>query len=160
MAPLNKQPSGLLSFLGIKNGGRNPVELLQDLRGTWDLQQLYLIDNVEAGSSTTVGVGAGALQFGPSATSPRRGPIWVWNYGCRLDASGGAAAGAQLGTVYSPSGIFVPIRDKVIGTSTIVGTGHGGFWLGPDDVLAVQVSDLVGAVDLVAYWRVTIIEAP
>lgn len=157
-APLNKQPVGLLGYLGIKNGGENPIELTRDLRATWDLSPLYLVGDEIVGTVVTAGIGSGAVQFGPSAASPRRGPMYVWNYGVRMDATGaGDAVDVQLGTVHSPTGIFVPVGNKVGGADTIVAAGAQGLWLGPDDVLAVQTSAVTGTVDLVAYWRVTIL---
>lgn len=157
-APLNKQPLGMLGFLGIKNGGENPVELTRDLRGVWDLSPLYLLGDEQVGSVTTVGIGAGPIQFGPSAASPRRGPMYVWNYGVRMDATGaGDAVDIQLGTIHNPTGTFVPVGNKVGGAVTVVAAGATGLWLGPDDVLAVQTSGLTGTVDLIGFWRVTIL---
>lgn len=41
-APLNRQPEGLLDFLGIKNAGRYPQTLGEQLTPVWDLQNWYL----------------------------------------------------------------------------------------------------------------------
>lgn len=42
MTAINRQPTGLLGFLGIKNFGRNPTTLGEQLAPTWDLSKLYL----------------------------------------------------------------------------------------------------------------------
>lgn len=42
MGNLNRQPGGILGFLGIKNFGRAPDELASILAGTWDFTQWYL----------------------------------------------------------------------------------------------------------------------
>lgn len=44
--PINKLPIGLLGFLGIKNGGRNPDALSPLLAPTWDAVQWYLSQSV------------------------------------------------------------------------------------------------------------------
>lgn len=59
MSAINRQPQGLLGFLGIKNGGRNPEALSPVLAPTWDLHELYLYGNDEwdyaTGSFAAVG---------------------------------------------------------------------------------------------------------
>lgn len=55
--PINRVPYGLLGFLGIKNGGRNPVSLNDTVAPVWDLAGLYLETNTEF-FSTTVNVNA------------------------------------------------------------------------------------------------------
>jgi len=40
--PINRLPAGLLSFLGIKNGGQYPQHLATDLLPVWNLADLYL----------------------------------------------------------------------------------------------------------------------
>lgn len=42
LPPINKQPNGLLGFLGIKNGGRAPDALIPGLGANWDISQFYL----------------------------------------------------------------------------------------------------------------------
>jgi hypothetical protein len=46
--PINRQPAGLLSFLGIKNGGRNPAVLGDTLIPQFDLLNWYLSQNSES----------------------------------------------------------------------------------------------------------------
>ena len=44
MSSINRQPNGLLGFLGIKNFGRNPTSLGEQLAPTWDISRLYMAD--------------------------------------------------------------------------------------------------------------------
>lgn len=48
MSGINRSPSGLLSFFGIKNTGRNPAALQEVLSPTLDLVNWYLIQNSES----------------------------------------------------------------------------------------------------------------
>lgn len=41
-APINRIPRGLLDFLGIRSGGRNPQQLTEQLVPTFDLRDWYL----------------------------------------------------------------------------------------------------------------------
>jgi len=60
--PINRLPAGLLSFLGIKNGGRNPQFLSEQLSPTFELLGWYLQSNslsLQAnGNVTAVGFNA------------------------------------------------------------------------------------------------------
>lgn len=67
--PLNRVPTGLLDFLGIKNGGRNPVTLGEVLAPTWNLAQHYL----DAASQTRRGTG--------NLTNADRGLIISYGHG-------------------------------------------------------------------------------
>jgi len=45
--PINALPTGILGFLGIKNGGRYPQHLGETLTPVWDLANLYLEANAQ-----------------------------------------------------------------------------------------------------------------
>ena len=45
MTAINRQPAGILDFLGIKNFGRAPDSLSSTLAPTWDLSEQYLSTN-------------------------------------------------------------------------------------------------------------------
>lgn len=49
---INRQPLGILDFLGIKNGGEYPHALSEDLLATWDMSRFYL-DNAATQTRTT-----------------------------------------------------------------------------------------------------------
>lgn len=48
VTPINKLPWGLLTFLGIKNGGQNPTALGDLLVPVWDTQKIYAETNAES----------------------------------------------------------------------------------------------------------------
>jgi hypothetical protein len=75
---INRQPTGWLGFLGIKNFGRNPSTAAQVLAPTWDLADLYL---AQSRKWLTTSIAVNALGnypcFGPPA-----GQVWhVWSFG-------------------------------------------------------------------------------
>lgn len=69
-APLNLQPIGLLGFLGIKNGGEYPQELVNVLSPTWDLMRHYTALNSVEIIATTAGT-TGVIT--PGSTIPITG---------------------------------------------------------------------------------------
>lgn len=77
--PLNVQPTGLLSFLQIKNGGRYPQYLRDELLPVWDLARHY-----EACNAETRPLGAADLQVAgvttyliSTTTNTWRHVLWV-----------------------------------------------------------------------------------
>jgi hypothetical protein len=78
VAFINKQPTGWLGFLGIKNFGRNPSQVAEVLAPTWDLSDLYLASSrqlvITTGTINAVGT--------YPAFSPPAGRVWhVWGFG-------------------------------------------------------------------------------
>lgn len=61
--PLNIQPTGLLSFLQIKNGGRYPQWLGEQLVPTWDLAKHYEATNAQYITSAVANQAAGAQNY-------------------------------------------------------------------------------------------------
>ena len=85
--PINRIPGGLLGFLGIKNGGRNPDALSNVLVPQLDLTEVYLRTNyVLARIDTTVA----AVGFTGAGTVPA-GQAW---YVSNVFANTPAALGA------------------------------------------------------------------
>lgn len=72
--PINQQPAGLLSFLGIKNGGRNPSVLLDSVQPGWDLRDHYLFTNSEVFNSTAT------FASGNDAFIPLAAATNAWRY--------------------------------------------------------------------------------
>lgn len=68
--PINAVPEGLLGFLGIKNGGRNPRNLIDNVQPTFDLWMHYLWSNSivlqSADLSFAANAARGALDLGPT----------------------------------------------------------------------------------------------
>jgi hypothetical protein len=59
--PINKQPFGLLGFLGIKNSGRYPGSLGKLLLPTWDTGKLYLDNFGEFATNLAAHAAAGKI---------------------------------------------------------------------------------------------------
>jgi len=76
MPAINRIPHGLLSFLGIKNGGRNPQVLSEQLAANFDLMQWYLQQNSE---SLSVNAAVNALGFNGNYWLHSASGHSVWN---------------------------------------------------------------------------------
>jgi len=72
VSTINRQPAGLLGFLGIKNFGRNPETLSANLAPTWDLSDLYLNSNPLYAEVTSTAAAAGYT----ICHTPPPGEIW------------------------------------------------------------------------------------
>lgn len=59
MTTISRIPTGLLGFLGIKNGGEYPQRLINLLSPTWDLASLYLNTNEIRYASVQAVIGTG-----------------------------------------------------------------------------------------------------
>lgn len=156
-APLNKIPNGLLSFLGIKNGGRNPEQLGALLAPTWDLAQWYMATTYEYGVANANIAAAGLIQFGPANIND--GDTWfVHAGGVAVDCTAGGASIAHNLGISDSSGNFVPLIDIEYSAPT---TWNGrsyprGFLLGPGEVLAQNVAGIAGApLNAFYQWKVT-----
>jgi len=72
--PLNAQPQGYLDSLGLKQNGRNPVNINDDITGVLLLNQFYNASNVLYQGAYVVGVGSIGTHtaFGPVP----QGRVW------------------------------------------------------------------------------------
>jgi len=116
---INRQPTGWLGFLGIKNFGRNPTAAADTLAPTWDLAALYLAQPRIFGTTANTPTGLGLLYA--SFTVP---PAQVWH----VESFGIISAPLATTTVfagvpvifYSPTSVYVPLQHpdapKAIGT--------------------------------------------
>jgi len=81
MSTINRQPLGLLGFLGIKNSGKYPADLNPGLNPVWDLSELYLANPSEyvqvSMTANTVGNQATVIQV------PNGEVWWVSHAGVR-----------------------------------------------------------------------------
>lgn len=78
MTAINRQPTGWLGFLGIKNFGRNPSTASEVLAPTWDLKELYL---AQSRRWSTISIPVNGLGNYP-ALGPPAGQVWyVWSFG-------------------------------------------------------------------------------
>jgi len=156
-APLNKIPNGLLSFLGIKNGGRNPQTLADALLPSWDLAQWYMAGTYEYGVANANIAAVGLVQFGPANIND--GDTWyVHAGGVAVDCTaGGASIAFNLG-ISDATGNFVPLNDIEYSAATSwVGRSYPrGFLLGPGEVLAANVAGIAGApLNAFYQWKVS-----
>lgn len=88
---INRQPYGLLSFLGLKNFGRNPAALADNLAATLDLRDWYLSTNSEsvAQNANVTAVGFNNFQSVPETET------WAI-LGCTVNSQAVLGAGVTL----------------------------------------------------------------
>ena len=107
MTGINRNPGGLLGFLGIKNFGRNPQTLTEQLAGTWDLADLYLSAaciQVEYSSSFAAAGKQMAFQV-------PRGEYWyVRNFSCRTDVMGFAGGSLAIAIAIQSQSTLVTLN--------------------------------------------------
>jgi hypothetical protein len=110
--PINRIPWGLLGFLGIKNGGRNPSALADFVQPGWDLGELYLQTNSEFFS--TAGA-VNALGYNVGFSSALAEVTWVHGYSVVTATLGAGQALNGCIMVADQNGItgvaYGPIRD-------------------------------------------------
>lgn len=86
MGQLNRQPAGILGFLGIKNFGRSPDELATILAGTWDLSNWYLANAAQY----TVAAGTITATGGLAVHTVPTGKVWsVMGWDCQIITGAG-----------------------------------------------------------------------
>jgi hypothetical protein len=116
---INRQPTGWLGFLGIKNFGRNPATAADVLAPTWDLAELYLSANrtYETAAATITGIGANQTgQVPPGQTRY----VWAYSYISNALAAGNIC-NATLTLINTATGASVPIAGTGPSTPPAVG---------------------------------------
>lgn len=91
MSGINRQPYGMLSFFGLKNFGRNPQALSEQLAGTLDLRDWYLSTNSE---SLALNANVAAVGFNNFLQVPES-ETWAI-LGCTVNSQAALGAGATL----------------------------------------------------------------
>jgi hypothetical protein len=115
---INKSPGGLLGFLGLKNGGRNPSQFGELVAPTWDLSPLYLYTNTEY---TETLPSAAAIGYVPAFTVPN-GEFWyVHEYGVYSAVLGAGQSVTWALAMRDPGGSIV-VNLTPAATVTVVGT--------------------------------------
>lgn len=158
MSSINRQPTGWLGFLGIKNFGRNPVSATEQLLPTWNLQELYLNAAAEYGNIPFTAVGGlgdnVVFQAGSDA-------IYIDTFSAYLQTGAGQAIQAALTRVKQDSTYAILLEDPVsIGASTQTATAlKRPIWLQPGEQLGVNVLALTGAPNWAIRWRFTRLRA-
>jgi len=116
---INRQPRGLLSFLGIKNSGRNPRSLADVLAPTVDLRDWYLAQNSE---SVTVNISVAGIGFTPFFVVPETDTWAILATSINSQAVLGAGVSLQIGAGWTrnPNAqIFAPLT--TVGNTYTVG---------------------------------------
>lgn len=160
MTSINRQPTGLLGFLGIKNFGRNPDNLGTTLAPTWDLAPWYLNSSPRylsvASSIVGAGVGATVLLFDAPA-----GETWyITNFSILATTPvGGAINGrlcrfgpAQLDTVSMTPKVSVGASD------TYVWAYDQPFILASGEGIGLDCTYVAATVDIVADVRYALMD--
>lgn len=111
---INRIPPGLLSLLGIKGTGLNPVLLADELRPIIDTTQAYYAAVSQPYQDVATGLTAVGF-FGGTISSPPPGELWVFP-----SATVGFGAALAAGTTYK-----VRLAVGQLGSGEILHTGPG-----------------------------------
>jgi len=154
---INRQPAGLLGFLGIKNFGRNPDVLASTLAPTWDVASLYLNDAAQYQMVTD-----GALAAGNHlVVTPPQNQVWyVTDYGAFFEAGAGAALICNLARFGQVNTDYVPIAATVgLGASSgTVSIAQGPIIVGRGEKLGFTVHGVVGIATAVIGCRYVVLD--
>jgi len=151
---INRNPNGLLGYLGIKNFGRNAQTLAEVLAPVWDTSQLYLNNDAVYLNSTAGGLGAGiTLVFDPPADEV----WWVHDYSVVFETAAGGAFIGQICRVGQVNTAFVNLSTTLsLGASTasclVI---NRPLVLGPGEKLGIQTQGVVGVVNTTHAVRYT-----
>lgn len=155
--PVNRQPTGLLGYFGIKNGGRNPQHLSEELSPGLDLLDWYLNTAPQfAQTAGTTAAGVSAI-----TVSPPQGEAWfVTHYGVWCDTGVGETVGALFIIRFDfTNNVTIPVTDSINcpASSTTVRALGGPQWLMPGEKLGYGAWTVVGTVDIYTFVRYTIL---
>ena len=182
-APINIQPPGLLSLLGIKTGGRNPINLETMVSPSIDLLHWYLMANsielrldatalVAQAASGGIGITATSpvnLSDGTNLTVPQNEWWYVEVFSVRGDLSGtvGNSADAQPGYIPPSTDVFVMLPTSDGGVHTVAAAITTSWsracnepvWIPPGSVIAFYLHQFVrpaaGSLTLYGHMRLT-----
>jgi len=151
-APINVLPNGLLSLLGIKNGGEYPQQLSQFLQGQIDLLDLYELQTQQVFASSFAAHVNGLIQWGPTGAVSGPAPIYhIQHATAHLSCTGvGAAGSVSIGFV-EPSGGYMPLTPTVFAAQAVANSTHivsvqfRDVWLRAGFPLGVWGSNIAGA---------------
>lgn len=140
MTGINRNPGGLLGFLGIKNFGRNPQGLTDQLAGTWDLADLYLsAAAIQSQYSATFTAAGKQMAFAVPS-----GEYWyVRNFSVRTDVIGGAGGSIDIACAIDSQSNLVTLNVGDSSGITSVATARAAAFLPRPIVL--QPGESIGA---------------
>lgn len=165
--PIQQIPQGLLGLLQLKNLGRNPVSLDDNVQPTFDMMPLWLLTSAEQDTLThqrDIATGAGqVLGFATNPIVVPEGEVW-WVHRYSLEVVLAAVAGDVANDVIpalllNTTGtlVFQLLNDRgVSGTSVLanasqVGTSCGGFYAPPGSQLGFHYGSAVSATVVSVY---------
>lgn len=159
MSGINRQPTGWLGFLGIKNFGRNPAVTVDALAPTWDLSDLY--ENagaVHAERAYPLALNAGVnILFQPGNQT-----VWrVQAFSAYLETGGAATVQATLARVAQDgllSVFLTPPQTLAINSRGALALEREILLL-PGEALSLSVLALTGAPVGAAQVRYTPLQA-
>lgn len=155
---INRIPSGLLGFLGIKNGGENPQQLSNILVPMLDLIPLYDLQGVEYSQAVST-LGAGVTTFGIPGSNNRPSSFFhTLNFGVAVNCGAGANCYYQIGVYRASQAFFVPLgpivyADNAVASTIWTGSAAVDVWTGPDEQLAINCYSVSGAPALRTWSR-------
>ena len=127
---ISKYAKALPAILGLKERGRGIPQLADQAVGILDIGQLYLLDNRELVTFTTITTAALGVNVFTEQVPP--GELWyVWFLS--IGSSPGAGEAIDLAAAYNPEGMPLSyVAGYVAGTANqVVQTALGPFWAGP-----------------------------
>lgn len=134
--PIQTFASGLLGFLQLKNRGKNPTTLLDEVRPVMDLTPWYMLGDIRTttGALTAIATGSNIQQLfsGPVEENWYVHNISVWcpmGAGDQIDSAALTIIDPEVSAVHHPlpGGIFN--GPPAIGPNNGFFLAAGGFWL-------------------------------
>jgi hypothetical protein len=108
---INRNPNGLLGFLGIKNGGRNPGVLTAELSADFELSELYYCNNPIMDAYTQLGVAAAGSYV---AFTPPDNNVWkVLEYSAFVSTPAAVTCDVALAKLGQANTRWVGLSDSV-----------------------------------------------
>jgi len=158
VSEISRIPAGILGFLGIKNGGRYPQRLQDQLVPTWDMAQLYLNNYAEYLTVASTIVGTGYTIF---FSAPQNETWLVTDYS--LDIATGAGEAWQGCLARATANNLSQVRlssDWTLGASTWAArAGPRDVILAPGESLGVNTDSLTGVIDTVSRCRYVVLSS-
>jgi len=159
VSTINRQPTGWLGFLGIKNFGRNPVMAPESLQPTWDLATLYLASSQEYITATLSVVNA--IGNWPLLTVPN-GEVWYVHSAAVFTQTGaGETFNGNLARISQSNLITCPLTAPIIqvGVSDLQNPIAGPFVLQSGESIGISAVAVIGTVNAIPFAVITRLSA-
>jgi len=145
VSSINRSPLGLLGFLGIKNFGRNPVQLSDTLLPQWDLSELYWSSGAVHATNTQTGLVTVGSYI---AHQPPPGEVWwVSDVSAYCETGAGATSVVNLVRLGQVTAENVAISDWLLigpAQKRNIYSPRTPFILGQGEKLGFYLSDISG----------------